>query len=79
MLPLLTILLITLLLIMVIYLNAKCNHLKYKNEFLMDSLYKIDAARLDYHSNKDINDKELFYRRRLLSILDDILITLFHR
>ena len=44
----------------------------------MDSLSKIDTARLDYHSNKDSPNKmELFYRRRLLSTLDDILITLF--
>nr|DAT77946.1 MAG TPA: hypothetical protein [Caudoviricetes sp.] len=79
MLILLTIFLIILLLSIAIYLNTKCNHLKYKNRFFMDSLSKIDTARLDYHSNKDSPNKmELFYRRRLLSTLDDILITLFH-
>lgn len=77
--PLITILLIILLLIIVIYLKTECNQLKYEDRFLMKSLQKIDTARLDYHKNKDApNHLELFYRRRLLSTLDDILITLFH-
>lgn len=79
MLILLTIFLILLLLSIVIYLNIRCNQLKYKNEFLMDKLDTINTARLNYHNNKylDVNH-ESSYRRRLLSILDDILITLFH-
>lgn len=76
---LLTIFLILLLLSIVIYLNIRCNQLKYKNEFLMNKLDIINTARLNYHNNKylDVNH-ESSYRRRLLSILDDNLITLFH-
>ena len=79
MLILLTIFLILLLLSIVIYLNIRCNQLKYKNKFLMDKLDTINTARLNYHNNKylDVNH-ESSYRRRLLSTLDDILITLFH-
>ena len=45
----------------------------------MDKLDIINAARLDYHGNKYSGSKyELFYRLKLLSTLDDILITLFH-
>lgn len=45
----------------------------------MDKLDIINTARLNYHNNKylDVNH-ESSYRRRLLSTLDDILITLFH-
>lgn len=79
MLILLTIFLILLLLSIVIYLNIRCNQLKYKNKFLMDKLDTINTARLNYHRHKNINaNYELFYRRKLLSILDDNLITLFH-
>lgn len=71
---LLTIALIILLLVTTVWLN-----LKYKNKFLMRSLNQIDDARINYHRHKNINDNyELFYRRKLLSILDDNLITLFH-
>jgi hypothetical protein len=76
---LLTIALIILLLVTTVWLNIECNHLKYKNKFLMRSLNQIDDARINYHRHKNINDNyELFYRRKLLSILDDNLITLFH-
>ena len=45
----------------------------------MDKLDIINAARLNYHGNKYSGSKyELFYRLKLLSTLDDILITLFH-
>lgn len=45
----------------------------------MNKLDTINTARLNYHNNKylDVNH-ESSYRRRLLSTLDDILITLFH-
>ena len=79
MLILLTIFLILLLLSIVIYLNIRCNQLKYKNEFLIDKLDTINTARLNYYRHKNIGyNYELFYRRKLFCTLDDILITLFH-
>lgn len=45
----------------------------------MDKLDTINTARLNYHRHMNINaNYEVFYTRKLLSILDDNLITLFH-
>lgn len=45
----------------------------------IDKLETLNTARLNYHNNKYLDaDNELSYRRKLLSILDDNLITLFH-
>lgn len=60
------------------YRSKRCRQLKLENKFLKDSLSKINESRIEYHSHKnDFNNLENFYRRRLLSTLDDVLLSIF--
>lgn len=76
---LIIILVILLLIVMVVYFNTQYKLLQSENNLLKKKFEEINIARIEYHKNKsNPNGMELFYRRRLLSTLDDILITLFH-